>query len=198
MTSMLNGLCLRPSHFFGVLIIVMDIKLGKTILKISLVISPWQLRKNAAMSDLSWMEKLIIGEQITIGYVNIGLSYKAFVILGMLYPFIHLSQIAECWARARAWESTNHRSLHCKGRGRSSAFIHYRTWSWWARVRSCCWVNIIARKNSSAHRSRRSPCRDFFRSPSRAYRGIIVIFTSYEGSTISKITRHIRPFTNFL
>jgi len=41
------------------------------------------------------MEKLIIGEKITIDYVNIGLSYKAFFVLGMLHSFIHLSQIAE-------------------------------------------------------------------------------------------------------
>jgi len=62
----------------GVLIITLDMKLGKAILKIFLVISPWQLRKNTVMSDLSWIEKLIIGEKITIYYVDIGLSWKAF------------------------------------------------------------------------------------------------------------------------
>ena len=35
-----EGLCLRLSHFFGVLMIVMDMRLGKMILKISFVISP--------------------------------------------------------------------------------------------------------------------------------------------------------------
>jgi len=47
------------------------------------------------MPDLSWMEKLIIGGRIIIEYVNIGLSCKAFFVLGMLHPFVHLSQIAE-------------------------------------------------------------------------------------------------------
>jgi len=46
------------------------------------------------MLDLIWMEKLIISEKITIDYVDIGLSCMVFV-LGMLHPFIHLSQIAE-------------------------------------------------------------------------------------------------------
>ena len=46
------------------------------------------------MSYLSWMEKLIIGGEIIIDYVNISLSCKAFFILNMLQPFIHLSLIA--------------------------------------------------------------------------------------------------------
>ena len=71
----------------------MDMKFGKAILKISYVISPWQLRINAAMPDLSWMEKPIIGGEATNDYVDIGISCKAFV-LGMLHPFIHLSLIA--------------------------------------------------------------------------------------------------------
>ena len=92
---MLNELCLKLSRFFGVLMIVIDMKLGKAILKISLVISPRQLMENVVMLDLSWMEKLIIGGEITIDYVDIGLSCKISFILGMLHSFIHLSQIAE-------------------------------------------------------------------------------------------------------
>ena len=81
---MLNKLCLRLSRFFGVLMIIMDMKLGKAILQIFLVISPRPLRKNAAMSDLSWIEKLIIGGEITIDYVDIDLSCKAFFVRSML------------------------------------------------------------------------------------------------------------------
>ena len=51
--------------------------------------------KNAIVSDLSWMEKLIIGGETTINYVDIGLSCRAFFVLGMLHTFIHLSQIVE-------------------------------------------------------------------------------------------------------
>jgi len=40
MASMLNGLCFKLSRFFEILMIIMDVKLGKAILKISLVISP--------------------------------------------------------------------------------------------------------------------------------------------------------------
>ena len=47
------------------------------------------------MSDLSWMKKLIIGGEMIIDYVDIGLSCKTFFVLGMLHPFINLSQIAE-------------------------------------------------------------------------------------------------------
>jgi len=45
-------------------------------------------------TDLSWMEKLIIGGEIIINYIDIGLSCKAFFVLGMLHPFTHLSPIA--------------------------------------------------------------------------------------------------------
>jgi len=40
------------------------------------------------------MEKLIIGGEKTIDYVDIGLSCKIFV-FGVLHSFFHLSQIAE-------------------------------------------------------------------------------------------------------
>jgi len=40
------------------------------------------------------MEKLIIDGERNIDYVDIGLSHKAFFILGMLHPFILLSLIA--------------------------------------------------------------------------------------------------------
>ena len=47
------------------------------------------------MPDLSWMEKLIISGEVTIDYVDIGLSCKAFFVFGILHPFIHLIQVAE-------------------------------------------------------------------------------------------------------
>ena len=42
--------------------------------------------KNVAMSNLSWMEKLIIGGEITIDYVDIDLSCKAFFVLSYAPP----------------------------------------------------------------------------------------------------------------
>jgi len=67
----------------------------KIILKISSVISPWHLNRNAALPKWSWLEKLIGGRTTTIDHVDLDLYYKIFV-LSMLYTFLlHLRQITK-------------------------------------------------------------------------------------------------------
>ena len=105
-----RAMFVRLSHFFEVLIIVMDLKLGKAILKKKISYFPCQLRKNAVMRDLSRMEKLIIGGEVTIDFVNIGLSCKTFV-LGMLHPFIPLNQIAESLMLSKSLNLRAYQSL---------------------------------------------------------------------------------------
>jgi len=56
------------------------------------------------------MEKLIGGEKTTIDSVDIGLSYKIFV-LGMFYTFfMHLRQIANCLMLSMSPNSRDHNS----------------------------------------------------------------------------------------
>jgi len=107
MTRKSNGICMWLFRIFRVLMIVMDMNIGKAYLRISLVILNWQLRRNANIPDLSWMEKLIIGGKTTIGDVDLDFSCKVFFVLGMFHTLYSIW--AQVWTRAR--ESTNHISL---------------------------------------------------------------------------------------
>ena len=78
------------------------------------------------------------------------------------------------------------------------AYSLYRAWcSWWARVKSCCWVGAIVRRNSfSAHKSERVSYWNFLRYPSGAYHGAIAIIASNDGAIVPEITWHIRHFAD--
>jgi len=62
----------RLSRIFEALMIVMDMRSEKIILKISSDISRWHLNRSTAMPKWDWLEKLIGDGKIAISTIDVG------------------------------------------------------------------------------------------------------------------------------
>ena len=81
MKRKLNEICMRLSHIFGVLMIIMGMKNEKIILKNYSDIFPRYLNRSAAMLKWGWLEKL--GGKNSHSSVDVDLSCKTYFLLSI-------------------------------------------------------------------------------------------------------------------
>ena len=172
MTRRLNGICIRLSRIFGVLMIIMGMRSGKIILKLFWTIcSDFWTEVPLCPNKADW-KSLLLGERQSYHLsmlVCLKRSSLYFVCSTPLFIWGRLLKARSCWwNRVRSWWA----------RFRASS-PHWTRHYWWARFRSYWWDRIRARSEKVSYW-------DSCRSSSGAYHG--AIFDSY----ILKITWCLR------